>query len=72
MVGQSPGHVCSAKTHDSRQHGQQARQSRSLPALGEWLLSRARTELSWLIQSLWGWFPKGRMDKTGPDWAAAS
>lgn len=51
VVGQSPGYVCSAKTHDSQQ---QACQSRCLPALGEWLLSSTWTELSWLIKSLWG------------------
>lgn len=65
VVGQSLEHVCSAKTHDSQQHGQQACQSRSRPALGEWSLSSARTESSWLIQTVWGWFPKGRVDKTG-------
>lgn len=54
VVGQSPGYLCSAKTHDSQQHGQQVCQSRCLPALGEWLLSSTQTESSWLIKSLWG------------------
>lgn len=59
VVRQSPGqlkHTQPAQTAGTSKQGPSA--------LGKWVLRRAWTELSWLIHSLWGWFPKGRKDKT--------